>query len=63
MLTSFQSLPYKGLKFWNTTAVDTILETPGDAEAGCFVEDDLEFTQEVHMALKEFPRCPEILTP
>ena len=49
----------KSEDFWLTT----LLETPGDAEPGYFVEVDLEFPPELHDKFEQFPPCPETLKP
>ena len=68
-----QPLPYKDIKFEeinpptleasSSATLQTILETPDDAETGYFVEVDLEFPPEIHELLKQMPPCPETLTP
>ncbi len=58
-----ESLPYKDVKFDSTATLQSILETPDDAETGYFVEVDLEFPPELHDKFKQFPPCPETLTP
>ena len=46
-----QPLPYKDIKFEeiNLTTLQTILETPNDAETCYFVEVDLEFPPQKYM--------------
>ena len=73
-----EALPYKDIKFEkvavSTTSgsretpndgitLDTILNTADDAETGYLVEADLEFPIELHDVFKQFPPCPESLTP
>ena len=54
---------YKDIRFNTTTTLNQILETPDDANVGYLVEADLEFPNELHELFKEFPPCPETLTP
>ena len=58
-----QSLPYKNLKFIDNITIDQILETPDDSDIGFICEVDLEFPQELHDKFKDFPPCPEAMTP
>ena len=58
-----QLLPYKNLTLQNDIPLKTILNTPDNAYFGYIVECDLEFPIELHDLFKEFPPCPETLTP
>lgn len=58
-----QYLPYADLKFDNNITLDQILETEDDNEIGYIVELDLSFPEELHDKFKEFPPCPENITP
>ena len=58
-----QPLPCKGLKIDNTIPLDQVLETPDDSQTGYAIECDLTFPRELHEKFKEFPPCPENLTP
>ncbi len=48
---------------WSETFLKTILQKPDDAETSYFAEVDLEFSQEIHDKLKQFPPCPGTLKP
>ena len=60
-----QYLPYKDLKFIDDEDIDLskILNTPDDHNHGYIVECDLTFPKHLHDKFKEFPPCPETLTP
>ena len=58
-----QYLPFKHIVINNNIDVDTILKTPDDNDIGYIIECDLEFPQEIHDKLKEYPPCPENLAP
>jgi len=58
-----QLLPDKNLKFVENISLDDILATPDDNRIGFFVEVDLQYPRELHEKFKEFPPCPESLTP
>ena len=47
--------PYK---YWNW--LDEILNTPHDADIGCFLEVDLKYPDNIKKKTKNFPFCPEI---
>ena len=49
--------------FDNAITLDQILEAADDSETGYIVEADLEFPQELHEKLRQFPPCPETMTP
>ncbi len=55
-------LPYKDVKIDNVD-IQTVLNTPDDNDIGYIVECDITFPDELHEKLKEFPPCPETLTP
>jgi len=57
-----QSLPYKDLKFSNIS-LDEVLETSDENDEGYILEIDLRFPDEIHDKLKEFPPCPENVSP
>jgi len=57
-----QPLPYKDLEFSNVD-IDTVLNTPDDNEEGYILEVDLHTPEHLHDKLKEYPPCPEIMTP
>ena len=58
-----QALPYKDLKFNNDVKLEDILNTPDDSEVGYIVECDFNFPEHLHDKFREFPPCPETLTP
>lgn len=58
-----QYLPYKNISLNNEIDIDTILKTDDNSKVGYIVECDLEFPQEIHDKLKEFPPCPESVAP
>ena len=57
-----QHLPYKDLKFSNIT-LDEVLETSDENDEGYILEIDLIFPKEIQDKLKEFPPCPENISP
>lgn len=57
-----QPLPYKDIEFSNVD-IDTVLNTSDDNETGYILEVDLHIPDEIHDKLKEYPPCPEIMTP
>jgi hypothetical protein len=58
-----ESLPYKDIRYSNETALEEVLKTADDNETGYILEVDLEFPEKIHDLLKEYPPCPEALTP
>jgi hypothetical protein len=44
-------------------SLEEILQTPDNNDTGYFIECDLSFPKELHDKFKEFPPCPENLTP
>ena len=58
-----QTLPYKNLKFDNDVPLETILDTPDDADVGYMVELDLSFPPEIHDKLRQYPPCAESVAP
>ena len=56
-------LPFKNLYILEDVPLKHILNTRDDAYFGYIVECDLEFPVELHDLFKEFPPCPETLTP
>ena len=58
-----QYLPYKNISLNSEIDIDTILKTDDNSKYGYIVECDLEFPQEIHDKLKEFPPCPESIAP
>ncbi len=58
-----QALPYKYIKFFNDTTLETILEITDDATTGYMVELDLSFDSDIHEQLKQMPPCPESIIP
>lgn len=56
-------LPYGCLEFENETPLKKILNTSDTSPKGYIVEVDLEFPEHLHEQFKEFPPCPESLTP
>ena len=58
-----QSLPFKNLRFRTDITLEDILSTADDNHEGYFVECDLSFPEELHDKFKEYPPCPENLTP
>ena len=59
----FQHLPSRGLKLNPTVQEKDILNRPGDSNIGDCREGDLEIPEHLHDKFKEFPPCPESLTP
>lgn len=57
-----QPLPYAGLKLVDIE-LSEVLKTPDDDKYGYIVEIDLEFPKEIHDKLKEYPPCPENISP
>ena len=57
-----QSLPFKTLRFRTDITLEDILSTADDNHEGYFVECDLSFPV-LHDKFKEYPPCPENLTP
>ena len=58
-----QYLPYDKVKMNDKVNLEKVLATADDAEEGYIVECDLTFPIELHDKFKEFPPCPESLTP
>jgi hypothetical protein len=58
-----QYLPHGNLQFDNTVSLDEILATPDESDTGYFIDCDLRFPKEIHDKLKEYPPCPENITP
>ena len=58
-----QPLPYKDISFNTDISLEEILATSDDNDVGYIVECDLEYPEEIHDKLKEFPPCPETLAP
>ncbi len=58
-----QPLPFKDLKFENNITLENILETSDNNDVGYYVECDLSYPEELHDKFKEYPPCPENLTP
>ena len=58
-----QALPYKDLKFDNDIKLEDILNTPDDSDVGYIVKCDFKFPEHLHDQFREFPPCPETLTP
>jgi hypothetical protein len=58
-----QYLPYKNISLNSNINIDNILELPDNSEIGYIIECDLEYPEEIHDKLKEFPPCPENLSP
>ena len=56
-----EALPYKDIKFNSVINLETILRTPDDADTGNMVAVDLEFPEELHKQLQDFPPCPEYI--
>ena len=57
-----QALPYADIQF-EQVELEDILNTSDDSEVGYIVECDFTFPEELHDKFKEFPPCPETLTP
>ena len=47
----------------NTITLEQLIQTGDDDETGYIIEADLEFPRELHDKLKQFPPCPEAITP
>ena len=58
-----QFLPCGLLTWQEGISLKKILKTPDNSPKGYIVEVDLEFPQHLHDKFKEFPPCPESLTP
>ena len=58
-----QHLQNENLKFDDAITLDDILDAPDENKTGYIIEVDLIFPKEIHDKLKEFPPCPESLTP
>ena len=58
-----QYLPYKNISLNSNINIDNILEVPDNNDIGYIIECDLEYPEEIHDKLKEFPPCPENLSP
>ena len=56
-------LPYRDLILEDDITLSKIVNTDLDAKRGYIVECDLHFPRELHGKFKEFPPCPELLTP
>ena len=56
-----QPLPQKDLNIDSSATLQSIIETPDDAETGYFVEVAVEFPNELHDEFKQYPPCPESL--
>ena len=56
-------LPYENLKFRDDITLEDILNTSDKSDEGYIIECDLSFPEEIHDKLKEYPPCPENLTP
>ena len=60
-----QMLPYDEIELWHGDPdkywnwLDEILNTPGDADIGCFVEVDIKYPDDIKEKTKIFPFCPE----
>ena len=60
-----QMLPYDEIEMWNGDPdkywnwLDEVLNTPGDADLGYFVEVDLKYPGDIKEKTKNFPFCPE----
>ena len=57
-----QYLPDSNLRFIDIS-LEEILQTPDDNDTGYTIECDLSFPKELHDKFKEFPPCPENITP
>ena len=57
-----QPLPYKDLKF-SDISIDDVLKTSDENYEGYILEVDLVFPEAIHEKLKEFPPCPENISP
>jgi hypothetical protein len=58
-----QLLQYDNIKINNNIDIKEVLETADDNDVGYIVECDLTFPAELHEKFKEYPPCPESLTP
>ena len=58
-----QFLPHDEVKLNDEVHLEHVLATSDDAKEGYIVECDLTFPIELHDKFKEFPPCPESLTP
>ena len=56
-------LPYRDLILEDDITLSKIVNTDLDAKRGYIVECDLHFPRELHGKFREFPPCPELLTP
>ena len=51
------------MKFEDNITLENILETSENTDVGYYVECDLSYHEELHDKFKEYPPCPENLTP
>ena len=58
-----QLLPTGNLQFRNDVSINQILKTSDDNPTGYIIEVDLRFPKEIHEKLKQYPPCPESITP
>ena len=58
-----QYLPYTDPKYDNDVTLEEVLKTSDKNEDGYILEVDLEYPEELHDLFKEYPPCPETLTP
>ena len=58
-----QPLPYKDISFNTDISLEEILATSDDNDIGYIVECDLEYPEEIHDELKEYPPAPENIAP
>ena len=58
-----QPLPYEDLNFEKNIIPNNILETSDNNYVGHYVGCDLSYPEELHDKFKEYPPCPQNLTP
>jgi hypothetical protein len=58
-----QYLPYANISLNKDITIDEIIGTSDESDIGYIIECDLEYPQELHDKLKEFPPCPQNLSP
>ena len=54
---------YRNLEFDTTITLEDSLNTSDKSKLGYYVECDLEYPEDLHDKFKEYPPCPESLTP
>jgi hypothetical protein len=58
-----QILPYRNIRFNTTVKIEEVLATPDDSDTGYIVVATLRYPEHLHEKFKEYPPCPENLSP